>query len=94
MFQRKAWREKKAFFNEQCIKLEEDNRREKTRYLFWKAGNIKMGIIKDRNSRDLVDTEKINKRWKEYMEELYKKYLFELDYYDSVVSHSEPDILE
>ena len=53
-----------------------------------------MGIIKDRNSRDLVDTEKINKRWKEYMEELYKKYLFELDYYDSVVSHSEPDILE
>ena len=25
---------------------------------------------------------------------LYKKYLFELEYYDSVVSHSEPDILE
>ena len=56
--------------------------REKTRYLFWKAGNIKgifcpkMGIIKDKNSRDLVDTEKINKRWKEYMEELYEKRSF------------------
>ena len=28
------------------------------------------------------------------MEELCKKYLNELDYYDSMVSHSEPDILE
>ena len=35
-----------------------------------------MGIIKDKNSRDLVDTEKINKRWKEYMEELYEKRSF------------------
>ena len=31
-----------------------------------------MGTIKDVNGRDLVDTEEI-KRWKEYMEELYKK---------------------
>ena len=28
------------------------------------------------------------------MEELYKKYLNELDYYDSVVSNTEPDILQ
>ena len=34
-----------------------------------------MGIIKGKNSRDLVDAEKIKKRWKEYMEELYKKIL-------------------
>ena len=33
-------------------------------------------------------------RWKEYMEELYKKDLNELDYYDGVVSHLEPNILE
>ena len=32
---------KKAFFNEQCIKIEENNRREKTRDLFRKTGNIK-----------------------------------------------------
>ena len=31
------------------------------------------GTIKNRNSRDLVDAEEIKKRWKEYMEELYKK---------------------
>ena len=33
-------------------------------------------------------------RWKEYMEELYKKDLNEQDYYDAVVSHPEPDIPE
>ena len=44
--------------------------------------------------QSLVDTEEIKKRWKEYMEELYKKDRKELDYYDDVVSHPEPDILE
>ena len=53
-----------------------------------------MGIVKDRNRRDLVDTEKIKKRWKEYMEELYKKDLNEPDYYDGVVSLPEPGVLE
>ena len=54
-FQRIAWRDRKAFFNEQCIKLEENNRRGKTRDLFRKIGNIKgifcpkIGTIKDRN---------------------------------------------
>ena len=33
-------------------------------------------------------------RWKEYMEELYKKDLDEPDYYDGVVNHLQPDILE
>ena len=32
-----------------------------------------MGTIKDRSGRDLVDTEEVKKRWKEYMEKLYKK---------------------
>ena len=99
-FKRTARRDKKAFFNEQSIKLAENNRRGKTRDLFRKTGNIKeifhpkIGAIKDRNSRDLVDAEEIKKRRKEYMEELYKKDLNELDYYDAVVSHPEPDILE
>ena len=33
-------------------------------------------------------------RWKEYKEELYKKDLNEPDYYNGVVSHPEPDIME
>ena len=53
-----------------------------------------MITIKDRNNRDLVDAEEIRERWKEHTEELYKKDLNEPDYYDGVVSHPEPDILE
>ena len=77
-FQRAAQRDKKACFNEQCIKLEENNKRRKTSDVFRKIGDIKgtfcpkMGTIKDINGRDLVDAEEI-KRWKEYMEELYQK---------------------
>ena len=41
-----------------------------------------------------MDTEEIKKRWKEYMEELHKKDLNKLNYYDGVVSHPELDILE
>ena len=52
-----------------------------------------MGTIKDINGRDLVDTEEIKKRWKEYTE-LYKKDPNEPDYYDGVVSHPEPNNLE
>ena len=44
--------------------------------------------------RFLVDAEEIKKRWKEYMEKLYKKDLIEPDFYGDVISHPEPDILE
>ena len=53
----------------------------------------KMGTIKDRNGKDLIEAEEIKKRWKEYTEELHKKCLNDLDHHDGVVSHSEPDIL-
>ena len=36
-----ARRDEKAFFNEQCKEIEEDNRRGKTRDLFKKIGNAK-----------------------------------------------------
>ena len=36
-----------------------------------------MGIIKDKNGRDLVKAEVIRKSWKEYMQELYKEVLNE-----------------
>ena len=53
-----------------------------------------MGLIKDRNGRDLTEAEDIKKRWQEYTEELYKKGLSYLDNYDVVVTHLEPDIPE
>ena len=47
----------------------------KTRNLFKKIGGIKgtfhtrMGMIKDRNGRDLKEAGDIRKRWQEYIEE-------------------------
>ena len=78
-FPRIAIRDKKAFFSKQCLIIEENNKRGKTRDFFRKIGHVKgafrprMGTIKDKNGKDLVDTEEIKKRWKEYTEELYKK---------------------
>ena len=37
--------------------------------------HAKMGKIKHRNGKDLIEAEKIKKRWQEYTEELYKKIL-------------------
>ena len=52
-----------------------------------------MGMIKDRNNKDLTEADEI-KRWQEYAEELYKKGLNHLDNHDGVVTHLEPDILD
>ena len=43
---------------------------------------------------DLTDAEDIKKRWREYMEELYKKDLHDPDNHNGVITHLEPDILE
>ena len=72
----------------------------KSRDLFKKIGDIKetfpikMGTIKDRNSKDLTEAEKIKKRWQEYTEELKKKNLTDLGNQDGVIIPLEPDILE
>ena len=53
-----------------------------------------MGMIKDRNSKDLTEAEEIKKRWQEYREELYEKGLNDPDNHDGVVTQPEPNILE
>ena len=53
-----------------------------------------MGTIKDKNGKDLTETEDIKKRWQEYTEELYIKGLNDPDNHDAVVTHLESDILE
>ena len=99
-FQRIARRDKKAFLSDQCKEIEENNRMGKTIDLFKKIRDTKgifhskMGSIKDRNGMDLTEAENIKKRWQEYTEELYKKYHHDQDYYDGVITHLEPDILE
>ena len=78
-FQRIARRDKKAFFNDQCKEIEENNRMGKTRDLFKKIRDTKgtfhakMGLIKDRNGTDLTEAEDIKKRWKNTQENCTKK---------------------
>ena len=72
----------------------------KTRNLFKKIRDTKgtfhakMGFIKDRNGMNLTEAEDIKKRWHEYKEEPYQKYLHCADNHDGVIIHLEPDILE
>ena len=67
-FQRTARRHKKAFLNDHCKEIEENNRMGKTIYLFKKIRDTrgtfqaKMGTINDRNGMDLTEAEEI-KRW-------------------------------
>ena len=80
-FQRIARRDKKVFLSDQCKEIEENNRMGKTSDLFKKIRDIKdtfhagMGMIKDRNGKDLTEAAEIKKRCQEYTEELYKKVL-------------------
>ena len=73
---------------------------EKASDLFKKIGDIKgtfharMGMIKNRKSKDLTEAKEIKKGWQEYIEELYKKCLNDPDNHDGVVTLLEPDILE
>ena len=98
-FQRIARRDK-AFLNDQCKEIEENDRIRKTRDLFKKIRytkgvfHAKMSTIKDRNGMDLTEAEEIKKRWQEYTEELYKKDLHDPDNHNGVITHLEPDILE
>ena len=43
---------------------------------------------------DLTEAKDIKKRWQQYTEELYKKYLHDPDNHDGVLTHLEADILE
>ena len=99
-FQRITRRDKKLFLCEQCKEIEKNNRMGKTRDLFKKIRDTKgifhaeMGTIKDRNSMDLTEVRRDKEKEQEHRKELYKKYLFDLDNQDGVITHLEPDILE
>ena len=92
-FQRIARRDKKAFLNNQCKEIEENNRMGKTRDLFKKIRDTKrtfhakMSSIKDTNCTDLTEAEDIKKRGQEYTQELYKKDLHDKDNHDGVITH-------
>ena len=53
-----------------------------------------MGTIKGNNSKDLTEAEETKKRCQEYIEELYKKGLYDPDNHNGVVTYLEPHIVE
>ena len=61
---------------------------ENTKVSFKKIGDTKgifhtyMGILKDRQGKDLNELEEMKKRWQEYREELCKNGLNDLDNHD------------
>ena len=67
-FQRITRRDKKAFLNDQCKEIKENNRMGKTRDLFKKIRDTKgifhakMGSIKDGNGMDITEAEDTKKR--------------------------------
>ena len=67
-FQRIARRDKKAFLNDQCKEIEENNRKERLEISSRKfrdtkgTFHAKMDSIKDRNAMDLTEAEDIKKR--------------------------------
>ena len=78
----------------------ENKRKGNTRDLFKKSRDTegtlhaKVSTIKDRNGTDPTEAEDAKKRWQEYTEGLYKKYLHDPDNHDGVITQLEPDILE
>ena len=46
-------------------------------------------MMKNRNGKDLKETEEIKKRWQQYTEELYKIGLKDLDNHGGMVTHLE-----
>ena len=98
-FQRIARRDKKAFLSDQCKEIEENNRMGTTRDLFKKIGDFKgtfrvrMGMLKDRNGKDLTEAKEIKKRSQEYTE-VYKTGLNDPNNHDGVITHLKLDILE
>ena len=53
-----------------------------------------MGTKKNRKDMDLTEAKDINKRWQQYIKELYKKDFHDLGNHDGVITHLKPDILE
>ena len=87
-FQRIARRDKKAFLSDQCKDIEETIECERleisSRKLDTKGTfHAKMGTRKDR----LTEAEDIKKRWQEYTEKLFKKYLHDPDNHNGMITH-------
>ena len=80
--------------------MQRNNRMGKTRDLFKKTAetketfHVRMGMIKDRNSKELTEKQKRLRRGDKNTQKNYTKGFHDLDNHDDVVTHLEPDILK
>ena len=80
-FQGIARRDKKAFLSDQCKEIEESNRMGKTRDCFKKIRvtkgtfHAKMGTLKDRNSKNPIEAERLRRGSKNIQKNCTKKVL-------------------
>ena len=87
-YQRVTRRDKKDFINEQCKEIEKNNRMGKTRDLVKEIGEMKgtfhtrMGMIKDRNSKDLTEAKRLRRCDKNTQN--YTKKSYDLDDHDNM----------
>ena len=56
--------------------------------------HARMGAIKDRNGKDLIEAEEVKKKWQDYAKKLYRNVLNDTNNHNGVVTYLEPDILE
>ena len=80
--------------------IEKNNRIGKTRDLFKKIGDTKgtfhakIGTIKDRNGKDLIEQNRLRRGDKNTQKNYTQKGLNNMDNHDGVITHLEPDIME
>ena len=78
-FQREARRDKETFYNDQCNMIEESSSKGKTRNLFKTIRDItgtfkpRIGIVKNKQGKDLSEGDAVKARWKEHTEDLYRR---------------------
>ena len=101
-YQKTARRVRKAFLSEQCQEIEGNNRMGNIRDLLKKIGDIKetfhvrMGMIKERNSKDITEAEDIKTDGKNTQKNCTKhilmKDLNDPDNHNGAITHLKPDI--
>ena len=100
IFQRSARKDKEESLKEACRRIEENNRRGRTRDLFKEvklitgSNNPRCGAMRSSNGKIATEEDAVKKRWKEYTEGLYKKDQAIPDIFTQTEYEDEPEVLE
>ena len=77
--QKRIRKDKENYLREKCRELEENSRKGRTKELhqqireIYRKPKINTGMLRSRTGIDYIEKDKIIRRWKEYIEDFYKK---------------------